>query len=102
MEIIMLNYRPQRCCGKVVFLQASVILFTGGGCLPAPPGRPPWADTPRADTPQADTPLQMATAADGTHPTGMHSCNYESCIHWMINYTQKELPDHHVLSFSIA
>ena len=77
MEIIMHNYRPQRSCGKVVFSQASVILFIGGGCLP----------DPRADIPQADTPQQMATAADGTHPTGMHSCNYESCIHWMINYT---------------
>ena len=26
-------YRPQRSCGKVMFSQASVILFTGGGCL---------------------------------------------------------------------
>ena len=24
-------YRPQRSCGKVIFSQASVILFTGGG-----------------------------------------------------------------------
>ena len=27
-------YRSQRSCGKVMFSQASVILFTGGGCLP--------------------------------------------------------------------
>ena len=26
-------YRPQRSSGKVIFSQASVILFTGGGCL---------------------------------------------------------------------
>ena len=26
-------YRPQRSWGKVIFSQASVILFTGGGCL---------------------------------------------------------------------
>ena len=26
-------YRPQRSCGKVVFLHLSVILFTGEGCL---------------------------------------------------------------------
>ena len=26
-------YRPQRSCGKVIFSQASVILFTGGGVL---------------------------------------------------------------------
>ena len=46
------NYRPQRRCGKVMFSQASVILFTGGG----------------------EVCPEMATAADGTHPTGMHSC----------------------------
>ena len=34
-------YRPQRSCGKVMFLHLSVILFTGGGCLPHPPGRHP-------------------------------------------------------------
>ena len=68
-------------CGKVMFSQASVILFTGGvypsihwGRPPDtpfwvdtllgshfPPGRhPPWTGTPWADTPQADTP--------GRHP----------------------------------
>ena len=64
-----LYYRPQRSWGKVIFLQASVILLTGG-CLtrqtpkgqtppvrPIPPGqtpqvRPPWADTPRSDAPR--------------------------------------------------
>ena len=60
-------YRPQRSCGKVMFLHLSVILFTGG--LP-----PPWADTsicrhpsgqtpPWADTPWADISL-------GRHPPG--------------------------------
>ena len=60
-------YRPQRSCGKVMFLHLSVILFTGGssrhrlgrhprqttphphplGRHPAPTsGRPPWPDTP--------------------------------------------------------
>ena len=29
----MANYRPQRSCGKVMFSQASVILFTGGVCM---------------------------------------------------------------------
>ena len=29
-------YRPQRSCGKAMFLQLSVILSTGeGGCIPA-------------------------------------------------------------------
>ena len=53
-----------------MFLQVSVILFTGGcllqgGCLlpgvsalGVPGGDPPWT----------------ATAAGDTHPTGMHSC----------------------------
>ena len=33
-------YRPQRSCGKVMFSEASVILFTGGGRHPSP-GRHP-------------------------------------------------------------
>ena len=71
-------YRPQRSCSKVMFSQASVILFIGGVSGRHPPG----ADTPQADTRQADTPRQTpprqqtATEADGTHPTGMHSCFY--------------------------
>ena len=57
---LLLFYRPQRSCGKVMFSKASVILFTGGYL---------------ADTFPGQTPLQQtATASDGTHPTGMHSC----------------------------
>ena len=55
-------YRPQHSCGKVMFSQVSVILFTWGvGVVwQIPPGQTP--------------PLrEMATATDGTHPTGMHS-----------------------------
>ena len=50
-------YRPQRSWAKVMFLQASVILLTGGGCLPQcmlghPPSRhPPWKQTPPEQTP---------------------------------------------------
>ena len=55
-------YRPQRSCGKVMFSQASVILFTRRGVWQTPP----WPDTP--------LPPEMVTAADVTHPTGMHSC----------------------------
>ena len=70
---------------KVMFLQASVILSTGG-CLPqcmlgyhtpweqTPPGQtppgsrhPPRADTPQADTPRADTPPQADTPGS-RHP----------------------------------
>ena len=48
---ILFYYRPQRSCGKVMFLHLSVILFTGV-CLPQcmlgyipRAGTPPWADT---------------------------------------------------------
>ena len=46
------DYRPQRSCGKVMFLHLSVILFTGG-CLPQCMLRytHPWADILRVDTP---------------------------------------------------
>ena len=54
-------YRPQRSCGKVLFLHLSVILVTGGVCLSAcwdthtPLGRHPKAGTPYwADIPPAD------------------------------------------------
>ena len=66
-------YRPQRSWAKVMFLQASVILLTGGVCLSAcwdtttttprsrhPPGtrHPPGPDTPRDQTlpPKEQTP----------------------------------------------
>ena len=45
-------YRPQRSCRKVMFSQASVILFTGGGVYPSmhlgrhPPGQTPSRQTP--------------------------------------------------------
>ena len=56
-------YRPQRSCGKVMFLHLSVILFTGGRVWQTPPGQVP-----------PPLPKETATAADGMHPTGMHSC----------------------------
>ena len=64
-------YRPQRSWGKVMFLQASVILLTRG-CLPqCMLGYPPEADTPRSThTPlRADTPLGAdAPRADAPSP----------------------------------
>ena len=53
-SLVFSDYRPQCSCGKVMFSQASVILFTGRAATPPPP--------------------ETATAADGTHPTGMYSC----------------------------
>ena len=89
-------YRPQRSWAKVMFLQASVILSTGGslpqcmlGCQPpSRPGRPPWTrqtppgpgrhprtrQTPprpgRHPPDQADTPWTRQTASprSGRHP----------------------------------
>ena len=62
-------YRPQRSWAKVIFLQASVILSTGGVSASVHPGipppreqtplvtdPPPGADTHPADTPQEQTP----------------------------------------------
>ena len=55
-------YRPQRSWGKVMFLQVSVILFTGGlsasvhaGIHPPPEQTPPRADTPLEQTPPEQT-----------------------------------------------
>ena len=94
-------YRPQRSC-KVMFLQASVILLTGGDYLtrstPPGPGTPHPAPRTRCTTPldqvhppdQAPPqdqvppdqtpppPVEQAgrygQRAGGTHPTGMQSC----------------------------
>ena len=77
-------YRPQRSCGKIMFLHLSVILFTGGPDTPLgrnplgrqAPGRHPLGrHLPQADTPLGRHPQETTTAADGTHPTGMHSCS---------------------------
>ena len=48
-------YRPQRSYGKVMFSQASVILFTGGGLCQ---GDPPDRDPPDRDL-QTETPRQI-------------------------------------------
>ena len=60
------NYRPQRSWAKVMFLQASVILLTGGGGVSASVHagiHPPWEQTP---PPKADTPLEQTP--QGRHP----------------------------------
>ena len=45
----------KRSCRKVMFLRLSVILFTGGGCLPkCMLGYTPWAGTPLGRHPPAD------------------------------------------------
>ena len=63
LDCVFYFYRPQRSCGKVMFLHLSVILSTGGGgCLADTPsadtplGRQPLGRHPQTETPQADTP----------------------------------------------
>ena len=68
-KVILYFYRPQRSCGKVMFLQLS-FCPRGRVCQTPPRQTPPLVDTPPDRHPQPET----ATAADDTHPTGMHSC----------------------------
>ena len=66
-------YRPQRSWGKVMFLQASVILLTGGST-----SCPPGADTPREQTPpRADPPEQ--TPPQSRHPLGLSTPPQQAC-----------------------
>ena len=55
-------YRPQRSCGKVIFLRLSVILFTGG-CL---------ADTPWPDMPLGRQPPPLVRHPLSRHPLARH------------------------------
>ena len=80
---------------KVMFLQACVILFTGGGCLVpggflqfwggssnfsgGPPifrrGVPPiFRGVCYSGTPPGQQTPEYGQRSAGTHPTGMHSC----------------------------
>ena len=60
-------YRPPRSCGKVMFSQVSVILFTEGVWQTPPLGRhppgrhPPWADIPPAQCMLGYTPCPVHT-----------------------------------------
>ena len=61
----------KRSCGKVMFLHVPVILFTGGGCIPACiTGH--MAHTPGRHPPGQRPPNGQWTS--GTHSTGMHYC----------------------------
>ena len=79
-QVFLHYYRPQRSWGKVMFLQASVILLTGGVCLSAcwdTTTTPPLKQTPprRAYTPHgadippgADPPDQAPPSWEQTPP----------------------------------
>ena len=66
-----------------MFLQVSVILFTGGGA---------WS----RGVPGGDPPPTMATAAGGMHPTGMHSCFHLTLVNMIssISYDSKLFVEH--------
>ena len=62
-----------------MFLQASVILLTGGYLTPrsrhAPPEQTPREQTPPgADIPPSQHAVRYGQRAGGTHPTGMQPC----------------------------
>ena len=68
-------YRPQRSCGKLMFSQASVILFTGGvsaGHPPVrhPPGRHSTGQTPTKQTATLGRHTPWADIPPGRHPLG--------------------------------
>ena len=95
------HYRLQRSWGKIIFLQACVILFTGVVCLsacwdsnpppktrhPPRPGTPPKPGTPQDQAPpktrhppKPGTPIakhagRYGHRAGGIHPNGMQSCS---------------------------
>ena len=82
-------YRPQRSCGKVMFLHVSVILSRGVSArhplgkqtrprqTPPPPGQTP-PDPPWADTPPGQTPLP----SDG-HCSGWHASYWNTFLFYL-------------------
>ena len=94
-----IHYRLQRSWGKVIFSQASVILFTGGWevCLsacwdttPSSQGSPPWQGRPpspcQGRPPRAVHAGRYGQQAGGMHPTGMqfllNSLNSLTGLRW--------------------
>ena len=75
-KINLSNYRPQRSCGKVMFLHLSVSHSVHGRCVPACTG----ADTPQTDTPWSDTP-------PGRHPPGQTPLGRHPPAQCMLGHT---------------
>ena len=68
------SYRPQRSCGKIMFLHLSVILSKGGGCL---------LHTPHGQTPHGQTPLRAHTHTLGRHPPP--SASWDTVNKWAVH-----------------
>ena len=93
-------YRPQRSCGKVMFLHLSVILSMGGGCLPqcmlgyTPPANPSWADTPQADNthtppgrhPPGQTPPRQTPSRIDTPPADTPRPSLQRTVRILLEY----------------
>ena len=63
------HYRPQRSWAKVMFLQASVILLTGGVSASVHAGiHPQSRHPPQEQTPPQQTPLQRRHTPRSRHP----------------------------------
>ena len=78
-HIVSNHYHPQRSWGKVIFSQASVILFTGGVCLsacwditPPGPGTPLDQAPPRPGIPPGSRPSWPGTPLDQASPQTRH------------------------------
>ena len=71
-QIILCSLRPQRSCGKVMFLHLSVILFMCGGDLC--PGRVSVQGVSVQQGGSLSGRQAVQLRAGGTHPTGIHSC----------------------------
>ena len=83
-----LNYRPQRNCGKIMFLHLSVILFTGGGGV--------WQTPPQADTPRQTPPGQTPPPPGDGHCSGRYASYWNAC------YQNESILLRHCLRFTNA
>ena len=89
-------YRPQRSCGKKMFLHLCVSHSVYRGCLPPPLGRPPGQTPPTGQTAPGRPPwaAPLPSACWDTHPPG-HTppCPVHAGIHppaqCMLGYGQK-------------
>ena len=86
------HYRPQRSCGKVMFLHVSVTLFTGGlthcmlGYTPRDQMQaPPWSRSPRSRPPWYQTSPQHSACWE-MRPTSGQYASYWNAILFSCNF----------------
>ena len=75
-------YRPQRSCGKVMFLHVSVILFTGrGGSLS---GRPPRTETTPGQRPPRQRPPPDRDPPPRTVTSGWYASYWNAFLYFIL------------------